>query len=187
MQIREQGRKVQCIRSEYDATIGRSRQKVVATFARYTTSMPAEGLEKLTDAELKTLEAWLSAKQEQHQSANRRYAARSADTWLNEFAAALANGDATMTAEHAAAIWKGLSAAAKALRKAGHPKPKAERKAPAAAPAPEKAGAAKPDKEATAAPAGKAAPKGGSRAKPVTAPKKELPNPIEADRGDSEK
>ncbi|MCY3452687.1 hypothetical protein [Citrobacter freundii] len=35
MQIREQGRKIQCIRTVYDKAIGRGRQTVIATLARY--------------------------------------------------------------------------------------------------------------------------------------------------------
>ncbi|MDG3940090.1 hypothetical protein L5C25_32770 [Pseudomonas aeruginosa] len=38
MQIREQGRKIQCIRTVYDKAIGRGRQTVIATLARYTGS-----------------------------------------------------------------------------------------------------------------------------------------------------
>ena len=38
----------------------------------------------------------------------------------------------TLTADHAAKIWAGMGELAKALRKAGHPKPKRERTAPAA-------------------------------------------------------
>lgn len=128
MQIREQGRKVQCIRSEYDPSIRRSRQKVVATLARWTHTMPTEGLDELTDDERKTLADWLAAKQDQSQQATRAYAARSAATWLGDLSAALASGETDMTPEKAAAIWKGLGDVAKALRKAGHAKPKAVRK-----------------------------------------------------------
>lgn len=145
MQIREQGRKVQCIRSEYDAVIGRSRQKVVATFPRYTQTMPATGLDELTDKERQTLEDWLAEKREQSQAANRGYVARSAATWLGDLSAAITAGDAAMTPERAVAIWKGLADVAKALRKAGNPKPKA-------APKP-KADAAQPPAKTDATPA----------------------------------
>ncbi len=50
MQIREQGRKIQCIRTVYDKAIGRGRQTVIATLARYTTEMPTTGLDELTEA-----------------------------------------------------------------------------------------------------------------------------------------
>lgn len=128
MQIREQGRKVQCIRSMYDPAVQRSHQKVVAAFPRFTTSMPATGLDELTDLERTELKNWLAAKREQYQSANRAHIARSAEQWLGELTASIAANEPAMTPEKAAAIWKGIGDVAKALRKAGHPKPKAVRK-----------------------------------------------------------
>lgn len=128
MQIREQGRKVQCIRSVYDPAVQRSHQKVIATFPRYTTTMPTTGLEELTDQERLTLENWLAAKREQYQTSNRAHVARSAEQWLGELTASIAANEPAMTPERAAAIWKGIGDVAKALRKAGHPKPKAARK-----------------------------------------------------------
>ncbi|KNM36433.1 hypothetical protein AEU92_03915, partial [Salmonella enterica subsp. enterica serovar Berta] len=64
MQIREQGRKIQCIRTVYDKTIGRGRQTVIATLARYTTEMPSTGLDELTEAERETLAEWLAKRRE---------------------------------------------------------------------------------------------------------------------------
>jgi hypothetical protein len=129
MQIREQGRKIQCIRSVYDPAVQRSHQKVIATFTRYTTTMPTTGLDELTDQERAELEKWLAAKRDQYQSANRAHIARSAEQWLGELTASIAADEPDMTPEKAAAIWKGIGEVAKALRKAGHPKPKAVRKA----------------------------------------------------------
>lgn len=129
MQIREQGRKVQCIRSVYDPAVQRSHQKVVASFPRYTTDMPTSGLDALTDEERQTLENWLAAKRDQHQSAHRSYVARNAEQWLGELSASLAANDPATSPEKAAAIWKAIGEVAKALRKAGHPKPKTTRKA----------------------------------------------------------
>lgn len=129
MQIREQGRKIQCIRSVYDPAVQRSHQKVVAALPRYTTAMPTTGLDELTDLERTELENWLAAKRDQYQSATRAHIARSAEQWLAELTASIAANEPAMTPEKAAAIWKGMSEVAKALRKAGHPKPKATRKA----------------------------------------------------------
>lgn len=129
MQIREQGRKLQCIRSVYDpAPVKRSHQKVVATFPRYITSMPTEGLDELTVQERKELDDWLTTRRNKQQSEHRSFVARSAEKWLGELSAAVTSNEPAMTPERAAAIWKGISDVAKALRKAGHPKPKAARK-----------------------------------------------------------
>jgi hypothetical protein len=135
MQIREQGRKVQCIRSVYDPAVQRSHQKVVASFSRYTTTMPTTGLDELTDLERTELENWLAVKRDQYQSASRAHTARSAEQWLGELTASIAANEPAMTPEKATAIWKGIGDVAKALRKAGHPKLKAVRKA-ASDPAP---------------------------------------------------
>ncbi|HDX8951614.1 TPA: hypothetical protein RQO00_005131 [Klebsiella oxytoca] len=89
MQIREQGRKIQCIRTVYDKAIGRGRQTVIATLARYTTEMPTTGLVTL--------------------------------------AKAIREGQ-ELRPEQAAAIWHGMGEVGKAMRKAGHAKPKAIRK-----------------------------------------------------------
>ena len=52
---------------------------------------------------------------------------------LADLAGAIRAAD-TLTADHAAAVWRGLADVAKALRKAGHPKPRRERPALVAQP-----------------------------------------------------
>lgn len=91
--------------------------------------MPTTGLDELTDQERQTLENWLAAKRDQYQSASRAHLARSAEQWLGELTASIAANEPAMTPEKAAAIWKGIGDVAKALRKAGHLKPKAARRA----------------------------------------------------------
>ena len=51
MQFREQGKKIQCIRSTYDPTSKRSHQKVVGAFDRWADKLPSAVLAELTDAE----------------------------------------------------------------------------------------------------------------------------------------
>ena len=63
MQFREQGKKIQCIRSTYDPASKRSHQKVVGAFDRWADKLPSVGLERLTDAERQELVAWFEAKQ----------------------------------------------------------------------------------------------------------------------------
>lgn len=134
MQIREQGPSVQCIRSVYDSTLKRNRQKTVAKFSRYTTTMPATGLDELTEPERQELSKWLDAKREQSERATRTYSARSAAHSLSDATAALIAGEVTLSDEKAAELWKAIGAMAKALRKAGHPKPKPTMKQKSAAP-----------------------------------------------------
>ena len=63
MQFREQGKKIQCIRSTYDPASKRSHQKVIAAFDRWADKLPSAGLDDLTDAERLELVAWFDARQ----------------------------------------------------------------------------------------------------------------------------
>lgn len=129
MQIREQGRKFQCIRTVYDKALGRGRQVVVASIPRWSTSlMPSEdGLAQLTEAEREQLEAFLAKRRADAEESNRRYTAMSADSWLATLAKSIKDGQ-QLRPEQAHAIWQGMAEVAKSLRKAGYEKPKAPRK-----------------------------------------------------------
>lgn len=129
MQIREQGRKIQCIRTVYDKAIGRGRQVVVATVPRWSTSlMPSEdGLVNLTEAEREQLAEFLAKRRAESEESNSRYTVMSADSWMATLAKAVREGQ-TLRPEQADAIWQSMGEVAKALRKAGHAKPKAVRK-----------------------------------------------------------
>jgi hypothetical protein len=133
VQFREQGKKIQCILSTYDPSSKRSHQKLVASFDRWADSLPSDGLEELTDAERQELEAWFAARRADMQARSRRWKLDDAPRILADLADAVRAAD-TLTADHAARIWAGLGELAKALRKAGHPKPKRERPAPVALP-----------------------------------------------------
>ncbi len=112
MQIREQGRKIQCIRTVYDKAIGRGRQTVIATLARYTTEMPTTGLDELTEAERETLAEWLAKRREASQKSQEAYTAMSADRWLVTLAKAIREGQ-ELRPEQAAAIWHGMGRSAR--------------------------------------------------------------------------
>ncbi|ELO8195547.1 hypothetical protein R0U17_004421 [Salmonella enterica] len=129
MQIREQGRKYQCIRTVYDKALGRGRQVVVASIPRWSTSlMPSEdGLAQLTEAEREQLEAFLAQRRTDAEESNRRFTAMSADSWLTTLAKSIKDGQ-QLRPEQAHAIWQGMAEVAKSLRKAGYEKPKATRK-----------------------------------------------------------
>ena len=133
MQFREQGKKIQCIRSTYDPASKRSHQKVVASFGRWSDSLPSAGLEELTEAEHAELVAWFADRQAKAQASRQQWKVGDAPRSLADLADAIRTAD-TLTADHAARIWAGMAELAKALRKAGHPRPKRERPAPAALP-----------------------------------------------------
>ena len=133
MQFREQGKKIQCIRSTYDPASKRSHQKVVASFDRWADKLPSVGLEELTDAERQELAAWFDARQSAKAERMNQYRASIGGQTLADLADAI-RAAGTLTDDQAAAVWRGLADVAKALRKAGHPKPKRERPAPVALP-----------------------------------------------------
>jgi hypothetical protein len=132
MQFREQGKKIQCIRSTYEPTTKRSHQKVVAAFDRYADKLPSAGLEGLTIAERQELAAWFNARQSVKAERMNQYRVMSAASSLAQLGDSIQAIGAAMTEAEAAATWKALAEVATALKKAGHPKPKRERPAPAA-------------------------------------------------------
>lgn len=129
MQFREQGKKIQCIRSNYDPAAKRSHQKVVAAFDRYADKMPSADVADLTEEERQELAVWFGQRQTIRTASMSQYRARSGGQTLDDLAKAISAAE-NLTAEQAAAVWHGLADVAKALRKAGHPKPKRERPAP---------------------------------------------------------
>ena len=127
MQFREQARKLQLIRSTYDPAAKRSHQKVVVSLPRWTREMPSdEVLRDLTAEERQELADYLAARKAESLSVDNRLAVKHMPNELAKFVRAIEAGE-PVTADAAEAIWSGMAAVAKALRKAGHPKP---RKAP---------------------------------------------------------
>ena len=129
MQFREQGKKIQCIRSTYDPASKRSHQKVVAAFDRWADRLPSTGLDEMTDTERKELAAWFEAKQAKRDASRQQWRVGDSSRTLADLAGAIRAAD-TLTADHAAAVWRGLADVAKA----GHPKPRRERPALVAQP-----------------------------------------------------
>jgi len=132
MQIRTQGRKIQCIRSEYDPEIKRSRQKVVATLHSWADRMPSEGLEVLTDEERAQLTEYLAKKAAERAERDTAFALLTLDRSVERLAGAVEKGgDGELSAEVAARTWTAIQRLQKALKKAGHPKPAPQAKRPA--------------------------------------------------------
>ena len=77
--------------------------------------------------------AWFDARQSAKAERTNQYRVSTAGQTLADLADAIRVAG-TLTDDQAAAVWRGLAAVGKALRKAGHPKPKRERPAPVALP-----------------------------------------------------
>ena len=137
MQIREQGRQVQLIRSPYDSTKKRCVQKVVHTFKQQyiyssddvTKYLSAEQVSDLSDDEKKTLSDWLKAKADKSSADDRKYSISYADIQIIKAADAISSDG--VCAGQAAKIWEAIEKLSKSLKKAGHPKSAAK---PPAAP-----------------------------------------------------
>ena len=84
MQFREQGKKIQCIRSTYDPASKRSHQKVIAAFDRWADKLPSAGLDDLTDAERLELVAWFDARQAVKAERMNQYRASSGGRTLSD-------------------------------------------------------------------------------------------------------
>ena len=128
MQIREQGRQVQLIRSPYDSTKKRCVQKVVHTFKQQysyssddvTKYLSAEQVADLSDDEKKTLSDWLKARTDKTTADARKYSISYADSHISKSADAISSDG--VSAEQAAKIWEAIEKLSKALKKSGHPK-----------------------------------------------------------------
>ena len=127
MQFRIQGQRIQCIRSTYDSEIKRSRQKVVASFDKWTDKMPSAGLDDFTDEEREELAAWLSQRAEEQTAASKVTALLIAESSIARISAAVASEHALEVLDEALAarVWTEIIELQKALRKAGYPRPKA--------------------------------------------------------------
>ena len=124
MQFREQGKKIQCIRSTYDPATKRCHQKVVATLDRSANKLVFAQMLDLTNAEQKALAKWFITRQVAQAERNDQQRVMGAADSLAQLGQSIRATGAAMTDSEAAATWSALTDVAKALRKAGHPKPK---------------------------------------------------------------
>lgn len=136
MQFRVQARRVQCIRATYDPSVKRARQVVVASFSRWSDSIPTDEVADLTDQERAELATWW-AEQRAEQGARLRQAGfYSLGLRLGAMADDVEQAaDGELSAEQAAAAWEQIARLQKALKRAGFPRPKAAKAASKPAPA----------------------------------------------------
>ena len=124
MQFRVQAKKLQFIRSVYNSTTKRCDQKLVGSISRYTNEMPSDDqIEMLTDKERHELSVYLANKKAETQKTMHWSAVYNADKTLSAIADGILSGEAVSDVQ-AAAIWRGVAAISKALKKSGHPKSK---------------------------------------------------------------
>ena len=141
MQIREQGRQVQLIRSPYDSVKKRCVQKVVHTFKKQyiyssddiTEYLSVQQVEDLSDDEKKTLSVWLATKADKMSADVRRNRIILADTTIEGLADAISSDG--VSADQALKIWEAIDKLSKVLKKTGYPKSALKTPAPPVVPA----------------------------------------------------
>lgn len=124
MQIREQGKKIQCIRSTYDPTTKRCRQKMVASLDRWMIAAEPQFLEaqvmalkELTPQEHSQLLAWAAAKVEARRKAQSLILHSVMARSLRKDASVL--GEVTLTDEEGRDIRDALTTLDQALKNKG--------------------------------------------------------------------
>jgi hypothetical protein len=129
MLIREQGSLVKLMRSERDPVSRRPRHSVIGTFRQ--ADGPAKTLlALLDDDERAALTRWLSVQHDRLEQAQHRLVLDTAHRRLAELVTAIDAAAEHLSPDDATAIWHNLNEIARAMNRAGLPKPTRQRKAP---------------------------------------------------------
>lgn len=128
MQFKRQGRRVQVLAYRgYDKEKRRAIVKMMGSYDVYSYE-PSDGLIiSLTNKEKKELQSHIETKRQESEKFNRQHFAKLAASRIKEVADTIQGGDFEPSEAWAADTWAAIEALNKAMRKAGHPKP---RKAP---------------------------------------------------------
>lgn len=121
MQIREQGKQVQLIRSSYDKEKKRNIAKVVAHFPRYESDIKLSDdvLKVLSQDEIAEVNLWLSDRKAKADSSAANFVALCANQRIFSVTEVVPQ----LTGDVAAKVWEEIARLQKALKKAGHKKP----------------------------------------------------------------
>lgn len=126
MQIREKGKKILCIKTEYKPELKRTVGVTVAS-QNIGLSTVSDEVRRLLDKEdVDQLEKWLSDRTKNKSVESAVNSLSVADYLVRRMAESLSvdNAKSSLTPEKADALWDALGDLQKALKKAGFPKPK---------------------------------------------------------------
>ena len=115
-----QGKTVSLLRYAYDPEKRRSKQVVIGTLDHWATELPPELDSLLTDAEHHEFREWIAERDQQRQELAQRHHLLHAAEHMGWAAKALLAGADPVRPER---IWEALDVLAKALEKAGYPRP----------------------------------------------------------------
>ncbi|WP_219845673.1 hypothetical protein [Burkholderia multivorans] len=122
-----QGKSISLLRYAYDHEKKRSKQIVLGTVDRWATSLPPDIDAILTDAEREEFREWMAERDRQFAEYKQKSHLLHAAEHMGWAAKALAAGVEPVRPER---IWDALDVLAKALEKAGHPRPSRARGRP---------------------------------------------------------
>ena len=123
-----QGKTVSLLRYAYDPAKQRSKQIVIGTVDRLASALPPELESILTDVEREAFREWVAERDQQFMELAQRYYLLHAAEYIGWAAKALAADVEPVQPER---IWEALDVLAKALEKAGYPRPARARGRPA--------------------------------------------------------
>ena len=123
----KQGKSVSLLRYAYDSEKRRSKQVIIGTVDRWATSLPPDIEAVLTDAEREEFREWMAERDQQLAEYKQKNHLLHAAEHMGWAAKALAAGVEPTRPER---IWDALDVLAKALEKAGHPRPSRARGRP---------------------------------------------------------
>src|SRR5690606_32723135 len=122
-----QGKSISLLRYAYDREKKRSRQIMLGTVDRWATALPPDIEAILTDAEREEFREWMAERDQQLAEYKQKSHLLHAAEHMGWAAKALAAGVEPVRPER---IWEALDVLAKALEKAGHPRPSRARGRP---------------------------------------------------------
>lgn len=132
--VYHEGNTVQCLRRVREVTpdnpAGKSVQRVVAKFDRWARELPKDVAQILTETELDEWRAWRQKQDESEQAKAADFDLDALPDRLRRTAESIERGLTTIQSENAQLMWEGLDAMSRALKHAGHDRPKRPRGRP---------------------------------------------------------
>lgn len=125
MQIREKGKKILCIRTEYKPELKRTVGVTVASQDKYMSTVSEEVCRLLTKEEVDQLKNWLSERSENQSVEHLKLSLSTASYSVSRAAKALSVESLVsgLSTDEADKLWLSMGELSKALRKAGFKKP----------------------------------------------------------------
>lgn len=132
MQIKERGKKVVCIKTEYVPEKLRTYGRQVASQESWMVTVSEDVRRQLSKEDVDELQKWLDDRAEKEKVDSVKRGLTLVASMQARAAEALDAGFGDdLSEERAAAIWESISQLQKALKKAGHPRPRPQKRQPA--------------------------------------------------------